>query len=137
MPEVHKTQEFDIAPDELWSLVGDFHGIHKWIAGVQPSESLEGGKKRKMTIGPGGALVEELLDEGDRSYTYAIIEGPIPVKNYRSTFAVKEAPGGRSLVDWHGTFDAAEGSTDEAATQIVEMVYAGGLDGLAKTLANR
>ena len=137
MPEVHKTQEFDIAPDELWSLVGDFHGIHKWIAGVEPSESLEGGKRRKLKAGPGSAIVEELLEEGDRSYTYAIVEGPLPVKNYKSTFAVKDAGDGKSLVDWKGTFEPADGATEESAVQIVDMVYSGGLDGLSKTLANR
>lgn len=135
MPEVHKTKEFDIAPDELWALIGDFHGIHKWVPGIQPSESLDGGARRKLTLGPDGAIVERLVDEGDRSYTYAIEEGPIPVRNYQSTISVKDAGDGRSIVDWHGKFDVEEGTTDEAAVQIVEMVYDGGLDGLSKTLA--
>jgi hypothetical protein len=136
MAEVHKTQEFDIAPDELWALIGDFHGIHKWIGGVEPSESLDDGARRKLAMGP-SAIVERLLAEGERSYTYAIEEGPIPVQNYRSTLSVKDAGGGRSLVDWHGTFDPAEGATEESAVQIVDMVYSGGLDGLSKTLASR
>lgn len=136
MTEVRKSQEFDIAPDELWALIGDFHGLHKWIPGLEPSESIDGGARRKLAMA-GGAIVERLIEEGDRSYTYAIEEGPIPVQNYRSTISVKEADDGRSVVDWHGKFDPAEGATEEAATQIVEMVYAGGLDGLGKTLADR
>ena len=127
MPEVHKTREFDKDPDELWALIGDFHGIHKWVQGVEPSESLDDGARRKMTIGPGGFMIERLVEEGERSYTYAIDEGPLPVTNYQSTLSVKDAGGGKSIVDWHGKFDAAEGATDESAVQIVEMVYEGGL----------
>ncbi len=137
MAEVHKQQEFDIDPEELWSLIGDFHGIHKWIPGVEPSEKLEGGARRKMTVGPGSAIIERLLEEGDRSYTYAIEEGPLPVQNYRSTLSVKDGGNGKSIVDWHGKFDPAEGATEESAVQIVDMVYSGGLDGLSKTLASR
>jgi hypothetical protein len=137
MAEVHRTQEFDVAPDELWGLIGDFHGIHRWVPGIEPSESLDGGARRKLAMGPGGAIVERLLEEGERTYTYAIEEGPMPVRNYRSTLSVKEAGDGKSLVDWHGTFDPAEGATEEAAVQIVEMVYTAGLDGISKTLASR
>jgi hypothetical protein len=137
MAEVHKTQEFEIAPDELWALIGDFHGIHKWIPGVEPSEALDGGARRKLAMGPGDPIVERLLEEGERSYTYSIEEGPLPVQNYRSTLSVKDAGGGKALVDWRGTFEAAEGATEEAAVQIVDMVYSGGLDGLFKTLASR
>jgi hypothetical protein len=132
MAEVHKTQEFDIAPDELWALIGDFHGMGKW-AGTD-TESIDGGARRKIVMGP-NAIIERLVEEGERSYTYAIDEGPLPVANYVSTLSVKDAGDGKSVVDWHGKFDPAEGSDEAAAVQIVDMVYSGGLAAIAKTLA--
>ena len=136
MAQVHKTREFDRPADELWALIGDFHGIHKWIPGVEPSESIDGGARRKLPMPGGGAIVERLVEEGERSYTYAIEEGPIPVTNYRSTISVKDAGDDKSVVDWHGTFEPAEGATEEASVQIVEMIYEGGLAGLEKTLSS-
>lgn len=134
MAEVRKTKQFDKSADEIWALIGDFHGIHKWVPGVEPSEAIDGGKRRKMAMGP-GHIIESLVDEGERSYTYAIDEGPLPVANYKSTLSVKEAGEGKSVVEWHGTFDAAEGTPEENAVAVVEMVYDGGLAGLEKTLS--
>jgi hypothetical protein len=135
MGTVHKTREFDHPADELWALIGDFHGMHKWIpAMAEPTESIDGGKRRTLAM-PMGAIIERLLEQGDRSYTYAIEEGPFPVANYRSTISVKDAGNGKSVVDWHGTFDPAEGTTEEAGAQIVEMVYEAGLAGLEQTLS--
>jgi mxaD protein len=136
MAEVHITRDFDKPADELWSLIGDFHGIHKWVR-VEPSESLDDGKARKLQMGP-NAIIERLVEEGERSYTYTMDDGgPLPVTGYRSTIAVKDAGDGKSTVDWKGTFEPAEGGTDESAIQVVTMVYEGGLAGLEKTLANQ
>jgi hypothetical protein len=136
MAEVHITRDFDKPADELWALIGDFHGIHRWIDGVEPSESIDGGTARKLKMGPSG-ITERLVEEGERSYTYTMDDGgPLPVKSYRSTISVKDA-GGKSTVDWKGTFEPAEGATDESASQVVTMVYEGGLAGLEKTLANQ
>lgn len=136
MAKVHITRDFDKPADELWALIGDFHGIHKWVQGVEPSESIDGGTARKLSMGP-NTIVERLVDQGDRSYTYSMDDdGPLSVTGYRSTLAVKDAGSGKSTVDWEGTFEPAEGSSEESAVQIVTMVYEGGLSGLEKTLAS-
>lgn len=136
MAKVERTKEFDVAPDELWELIGDFHGLHKWIPGVEPSEQIDGGKRRKLAMA-GATLIEGLVREGERSYTYTIDESPLPVKDYESTLSVTEGAGGKSVVNWVGTFDPADGANEQSAVQIVEMVYDGGLAGLEKTLAGR
>jgi hypothetical protein len=134
MAEVHKTREFDRSADEIWGLIGDFYGMHRWNPTLQPSEKLEG-DRRKFAMGSTN-IVERLVEEGERSYTYAIEEGPFPFTNYRSTLSVRDAGDGKSIVDWHGKFDPAEGSTEEAAVQIVELIYEGGLAGLEQTLSS-
>jgi hypothetical protein len=136
MAKVHITRDFDKPADDLWGLIGDFHGIHKFSPGLQPSESLEGGKARQLTMGP-NKIVERLVDEGERSYTYTMDDdGPLPVKNYRSTLSVLDAGDGKCTVDWQSTFDPADGGTEESAVQVVTMVYEGGLAGIEKTLAS-
>lgn len=136
MAEVHLTRDLDKSPDEVWELIGDFHGLHKFNPMLAPTESIDGGTARKITMGP-NAIIERLVEQGDRSYTYSMDDGgPLPVKNYRSTLSVKEADGGKSTVDWKGTFDAADGDDIEGATQIVTMVYTGGLDAIEKTLSS-
>jgi hypothetical protein len=135
MAEVTRTKELDIAPDELWSLIGDFHGMHKWAA-IEPTESLDGGKRRKFQMGP-NTLIESLVDEGERSYTYAIDEGPLPVQNYTSTMSVSDDGNGKSVLNWVANFEPAEGSTEEAASQIVGMVYDGGIAGIEKAVSER
>ncbi len=132
MAKVERTKNFDVAPDELWSLIGDFHGMEKW-AGTA-SESIDGGARRKIVMGP-NAIVERLVEEGERSYTYAIDEGPIPVTGYTSTLSVSDDGAGKSVVNWVAEFEPAEGATEESATQLVGMIYDGGLAAIEKTLA--
>jgi hypothetical protein len=131
--KVEKSQEFARSADEIWALIGDFHGLHKWIPGVEPSESIDDGKRRKLAMGP-NHIIEGLAEQGERSYTYTIDEGPLPLTNYRSTLSVEDAGEGKAVVNWVGTFDPVEGATEESAVQIVNMIYDGGLAGLQKTL---
>lgn len=136
MAEVHLTRDFDKPADEVWGLIGDFHGLHKFNPTIQPTESIDGGTARKIVMGP-NTIVERLVDQGERSYTYSMDDdGPLPVKNYRSTLSVKDAGGGKSTVDWKGTFDSADGGNEDGAKQIVTMVYTGGLDAIEKTLSS-
>lgn len=131
MAEVHLTRDVDKPADEVWALIGDFHGIHKWNEGVPPTESIEDGTARKIVMGP-NAIIERLVEQGERSYTYTMDDdAPIPMTNYRSTLSVKDAGDGKSTVDWKGTFDG-----DASAEQIVTMIYTGGLDAIEKSLSS-
>ncbi len=136
MAEVHLTRDFDKSPDEVWDLIGDFHGIHKFNPTLPQTESIDGGTARKIVMGP-NTIVERLVEQGERSYTYSMDDdGPLPVKNYRSTLSVTDAGGGKSTVDWNGTFDPADPNNEAGAVQIVTMVYTGGLDSIENTLSS-
>jgi hypothetical protein len=136
MAEVHLTRDFDKPADEVWSLIGDFHGMHRFNSQMPPTESIDDGTARKITMGP-NTIIERLVEQGDRSYTYTMDDGgPLPVKNYRSTLSVQDAGGGKSTVAWESTFDAADGGDGEGAKQILTMVYTGGLDAIEKSLSS-
>lgn len=136
MAEVHLSRDVDKSPDEVWDLIGDFHGLHKFNSTISPTESIDGGTARKIVMGP-NAIVERLVEQGERSYTYTMDDGgPLPVKGYRSTLAVRDGDAGKSTVEWKVTFEAADGGDIEAAKQIVTMVYTGGLDAIEKALSS-
>ena len=128
MAEVHVTKQVATPPDELWQRIGDFHGLHKWAQGVQPTEAIDDGRARKFDIGE-TPLIEELVEEGERSYTYQINEpGPLPVENYRATLKVSPDAGG-SLINWDATFDP-RGVSEDQAVAIMTGVFESGLSGL-------
>ncbi len=56
---------------------------------------------------------------------------------YRSTLSVRDTGNGTSVVDWVGAFERAEEATEEAAAQVIDMIYETGLSGLETTLAAR
>jgi hypothetical protein len=131
MATVEREHEFSVSADELWNKIGDFTKIDDWAKGIESVEISDGGKTRTITLG-GNQIVEHLVEEGDRSYTYSLDPGGMmPVLDYRSTIAVKDAGDGKCVVHWKGTFEPAEGTTEEAASQIVGMVYDSGLAGMS------
>jgi Polyketide cyclase / dehydrase and lipid transport len=61
------------------------------------------------------------------SYTYRIIDSPLPVADYQSTIDVADA-GGTTII-WAGAFDGKDAS-DADAVGVIEGIYQGGLDSL-------
>jgi hypothetical protein len=128
--------EKTLAVDALsgWAAVGDFCGISKWHPVVTKCELSEKDGKtfRTLTLKDGAKLLEQLVafDKAGMSYTYTIVEGPLPVKNYKSTISVKPA-GSTSTLSWMGTFDA-NGAADADAIKTITGVYEAGAGELAK-----
>ncbi|MCE7030784.1 SRPBCC family protein [Jiella avicenniae] len=130
--EVSKSVDIEAAPAAVWQMIGTFCDIETWHPAVTKCELSKDGDKnvRTLTLPDGAALVEEEVsrDEGAMSYTYAILEGPLPVANYKSTISVTGSGEG-STVSWSGTFDAA-GASDEEASNVIGGIYDAGLSSL-------
>ncbi|MCJ2013910.1 SRPBCC family protein [Methylobacterium sp. J-076] len=130
------TRSVDIAapPAKVWQTIGDFCGIGNWHPAVEkctPSEQ-DGMKVRLLSLKGGGTIKEEQVSRDDKvmSYTYTILESPLPVSDYKSTIAV--APEGTgSKVTWSGTFNA-KGAPDTVATDAVQGIYESGLKALSE-----
>ena len=137
-----KKLEVNVNPDTLekerlayWDRFGPWCAIQDWHPAVKTCvESKEGDDVyRTLTLQDGGVIKEKLVDKKDgMSYRYAIVESPLPVKNYTSTLRVREGSDGRAEVEWSSSFDPV-GSADEAA-KIVKGIYQAGLDNLNKML---
>lgn len=127
MAEVRKTKDVDVDADELWARIGDFEALNKFLTNVEPPELLDGGKTRRIVMGP-SEIIERLVETGDRSYTYTMdAGGPMPVKSYRSTISVEPTGEGKSTVTWAADFEPADGTPEEMVVQIINGVYDSGL----------
>lgn len=122
-----------LAADAMWKKIGaDFCGIGKWHPAIDKCKLSADHKTRTLTLKGGGTIVEKLekLDFKNRSYTYTIVSGPLPVDNYHSTIAVA-TDGTGSAITWTGQFDA-KGASDADAQKAIQGVYDSGLQGLTR-----
>jgi ribosome-associated toxin RatA of RatAB toxin-antitoxin module len=132
MAKVQKSKAFDVSAERMWERVGDFHRLQTWLPGIEAEEKIDEGRARRLTLGGGMQMVEKLLDEGQRQYTYTIAEGPLPITNYVSTLRVRDAGEDACIVEWESEFDPV-GIPDDQAVAIVEAIYDAGLNGLSAT----
>lgn len=130
MAKVQKSKAFDVSADAMWERVGDFHRLQTWLAGIEKEEKIEDGRARRLTMRGGMQMVEQLLDQSEKQYTYTISEGPLPIKNYVSTLRVRGAGDNACVVEWESEFDPV-GIPDEQAVAMFEAIYDAGLNGLA------
>lgn len=146
---------------DVWAMVGDFTGLHKWHPAVKTTE-MKDDKTRLLTLGDGNTLTEKLikLENDSMKLKYKIIDmttietfefagrqikrQTLPVNTYSSTLKV-EAEGDASKVTWKGKFYRAymlnpptpEGMSDKDAINAITGVYKGGLENLKTMLEKK
>jgi mxaD protein len=145
---VTKTVTINASADKVWNAVKDFDALNTWHPALEKDQIVEGtnntvGAVRLLTLKGGGTIKEKLLrfNPADHSFSYAIIDGVIPVSDYRSRLVVKSAGENTSTVIWSGRFkrkntgaNPADNENDKTAVDTISGVYQGGLDNLKKML---
>jgi carbon monoxide dehydrogenase subunit G len=132
------SQSVDIGKpaSEVWGAIEDWCSISAWHPVIADCEGYEDGGKtmRKLTTGDGGVLIEELTGrDGDgMSFSYVIIESPLPIADYASTMQVSENGDG-ATVTWSSSY-SANGVSDEEALELMTGIYRAGLDQLKAQL---
>lgn len=131
MAKVSMSTQLNVSADDAWKMIGGFNTLPDWHPAVEASELTEAGQTRTLSLVGGGEIVEKLekSDEAARTYTYSIVNSPLPLANYTSTIVVREEDG-HCVVDWSGEFDALGGGSE--ASDIVSGIYQTGLDNLKK-----
>jgi hypothetical protein len=128
--------------EKVWNRIRDFNGLANWHPAVAKSE-IEGGNPsdqigcvRKFSLQDGGVIRERLIEMSDlgHHYSYAILESPLPVANYRSTLRLRRiSDGDRTYAEWSASFDADPAEKKaEAEDLISNAVFQGGFDALKK-----
>ena len=137
MAEVRVVEEISASADAVWELVRDFGGVMKWSSAIESCEVQGEGIGAVRTLAlPGGAAIRERLerfeDEG-RSFSYSILDGPLPVDDYLATLVVRAKGADRCEVDWASSF-APKGLAEEQVLGIIRGVYEGGIREIKKNL---
>lgn len=129
MAEVSVSAEFKSPAATVWAAVGDFCGIGKWLPGIQRVEAENRGKRRRVVLPDGNAVVEDEIsrDEGAMSLSYRVVEGPMPFTAYVSTISVQPRGSGCS-VQWVGNFTPL--GPEEKVARLVKGIYGSALKGL-------
>jgi len=124
--------------DQVWQLIGGFNSLPDWLPYIPTSTLSEGGRIRHLANPGGDAIVERLVafDECGRSYTYAILQAPFPVRDYQATIRVTGNGRQGARVDWAGTFTPV-GVSEQEATRLFQGIYEDGLQALAEGFAAR
>lgn len=135
--DLNESVDVTASPADAWAAIVDFCSIPDWHPVIAECEQFDqdGKTMRRLVTGDGGELLEELneMDEGAMSFTYSIIESPLPIADYVSTMTVSEGGDG-ATISWSSTYNAA-GVSDEEALEIMTGIYRAGLDELKSRLS--
>lgn len=129
---VHRSVTVKGAPWWVWLDIGGFCEIEDWLPPIKDCDDWwkDGVKYRKLDLGDGTAVTERRTDVGLHTYSYDIIDSPLPVANYHATFKVMPAPGGGTIVDWTAHFQA-HNATNAQAAAVMAGVFEAGLNKIA------
>jgi mxaD protein len=144
---VEKSIVINAPPDAVWAIAGDFVGLPRWYPPI-PSARLVLGRNnevgciRELTRANGTKVEEKLIDYSpwDRSLTYTYAGGEPLSSDYFATLTVKDADGGKSLVEWKARFkrlaywtdNPPPGQDDETVRKALNAGYQLGLESLKK-----
>lgn len=135
MAKVSMTTDLNASADQVWKMIGGFNTLPDWHPAVEKSELSEAGETRTLSIAGGATIVEKLesVDDGARTYTYSIVDSPLPVSNYKATITVS-GEGPNSTIEWSSEFDTVEGmgASEQDAMAAVQGIYQAGFDNLRK-----
>ena len=126
-----------VAARDVWSLIGDFAGLDRWMPGILAIGTAGEGVGTVRTVRTrAGVFVERLEASGPMWQRYAILTGPLPVQKYYATLLVTETSDVSCRVDWTSRFDAGVGVSPRTAVAAVEAVHAAGFRALTRLFAS-
>lgn len=134
------------APIEaVWSIMRDFNGMPSYHPGIIRSEMEAGaqgdtiGGVRRLTLGPDAYVREQLLMLDDLAYafTYKIIEGTLPVRDYVAGVRLSRVTAGsRTFAEWWADFEVTGGADRvQWIEQIGNNVFGAGFAAVAARLS--
>ncbi len=128
MTEVSFAKHYEAPAEEMWGRIGDPGALAAWHPGVETTELVDGGTTRINTVPGGARVVEPILEQADRHYTFRIAHSPLPLRDFVSTIQVR-GDGRGSVVEWQATFEPS-GVSETEATELVRGFFQAGLDAL-------
>ncbi len=140
--KVKRSVIIDAPIARVWACVRAFDNVARWnpsviAARMETGTSSTVGSIRVLDIADGTVFRETLLAHSDleHSYSYNIVEGPLPCTHYVSTHSFIEiTDGDKTLGIWQGEFDCDPTDAADLDTIVVDLIYRDGQRGLNQYL---
>jgi hypothetical protein len=134
--------EFEAPIETVWGLIEDFGDLSAWAPNATVTE-LKGegvGAERRVEVGgPSGMVFRERCEAHDPeaySFSYAVLESPVPFTDYLAVVKLSDLGGGRCGIEWSSRFEP-DGAPEAALVQGVEDTYAAFIASIKQTLSSR
>jgi NADPH:quinone reductase len=146
MVKVVRSTIIDAPIDEVWQLLRDFNQHDSWHPAVAVSRieerrsADEVGCVRDFALAAGGAIREQLLSLSDRDYsfTYCILDAPLPLDGYVATVRLKPVTdGNRTFWHWQSEFKPPPDREVELARMVGEDIYEAGFSAIRAIIARQ
>jgi uncharacterized protein YndB with AHSA1/START domain len=139
MTKVYISTVIDAPAADVWRIVRDFNGLPSWTPfaaesrieqNMQPDQV---GCIRNFRMRDGGRIRERLLSlsDYDLTYSYAMIESQMPVKDYIASLSLTPVTeGNRTFAEWQADFDCPPEREATLIREIGTGVFQAGLTAL-------
>ncbi len=135
MVKVCRSTIIDAPIDEVWAVLRDFNGHDQWHPAVKTSVIEDGlasdmiGAVRDFQLADGSRIKEQLLSLSDlgHSFSYCILEAPVPLFGYVANVRLKPVTdGSRTFWEWRCAFDPPTHRQRELIKMVSEDIYEAG-----------
>jgi len=144
MVKVKCSTIIDHPSDAVWQVLRDFNGHDHWhpaVAGSQIERTRESdcvGCIRNFKLQDGSELREQLLalSDAEQSYSYCLLDTPIPLLNYVShvrLFPVTDSDS--TFWEWEGRFNTIDNREEELKTMVSNDIYIAGFSAIRSYMA--
>jgi Polyketide cyclase / dehydrase and lipid transport len=126
--------------DDVWALIGEFYGLHKWHVAVTACTKREGDENvRVLAIGSGDSASEvvevSVPSTVERESRYRILSAPFEgLSNYEAYYLAKPVTTGtaspQTFVEWTANFDSSSAETLKANLAAIHGVFTSGFEAL-------
>ena len=144
--KVERSTVIDHPVGAVWSMLRDFNGHDRWhpavarsaIEGRAPADQV--GCVRRFRLSDGQELRERLLALSDTelSFSYCLLETPIPLLNYVAHVELyRVTDGERTVWRWHSQFDTPSGEERRLGALVADDIYQRGFEAVRRALNER
>ena len=129
--------------EEVWSVLRDFNGHDEWHPAVSTSQIERGrdsdcvGVVRAFKLNDGSELREQLLtlSDAETTYSYCLLDTPIPLFNYVSHVRLMPVTDGdMTFWQWEGRFDTPADQQEELVNLVSTHIYEAGFSAIQSHL---
>lgn len=137
-PKVRVEHVFNQSADIVWNRLGRFCGITQWQSLVDSClvEERADGFYRVVVMKDNTAYTERLerFSHPQRTFEYAIVNGPLPVTGYVSRFEIVPIDNDHARLIWQAWYDQPDKAPTTVASQL-SALYRNGITGMSTLLA--